>query len=84
MPQSPNGNGDQQIVISCTTNAKQRWVYFAAAKKPPRHADLPLWLNKALTDWQQDNPDKQIRSSLGIVTDGMTVAIHVWYEEVKE
>lgn len=79
-----NGNGDSKIVIICTTNAQQRWAYFAAEKEPPRKADVPFWLSKALGDWIRDNPTKLIRSSLGIVSDGMTVAIHVWYDEIPE
>lgn len=84
MKRSTNGNGDQKVVITCTTNAKQQWAYFAPDKEPPRKADLPLWLNRALNDWLQENPNKRVRSSLGIVSDGITVAIHIWYDDITE
>jgi hypothetical protein len=78
---SSNGNGDPKVVIACTTNEQRRWVYFRAEKEPPRTSDLPLWINRAFLDWQEANPTKRVRSSLGIVSNGMTVAIHAWYDE---
>ncbi len=76
-----NGNGDQKVVIACTTNDKRRWAYFRAEKSPPKSTDLPIFLNRAVLDWQEDNPTKRVRTSLGIVQDGMTVAIHIWWDE---
>lgn len=84
MKRSTNGDGKQRVVITCTEVAKQGWAYFAPDKEPTRKADLPMWLNRALNDWQQQHPNKRVRSSLGIVADGMTVAIHIWFDEIKE
>lgn len=42
---------------------------------------VSVYLTHAFHEWVVKNPQLRVRASLGIVEDGQTVMIHVWYDE---
>ena len=40
-------------------------------------ADL---ISKSITTWLEQHPEISVRSTLPIVKDGQTIAVHVWYD----
>lgn len=42
---------------------------------------VSVYLTHAFHEWVLKNPQHRVRASLGIVEDGQTVMIHVWYDE---
>ncbi len=39
---------------------------------------IPGLINRTLIDWLRNHPSVTVRSTLGIVEDGCTIAVHVW------
>ena len=57
------------------------WVIFQATPETdPRPDRLPYALNQSVTAWARQNPTLCIRATLPIVSQGNTVAIHVWFD----
>ena len=56
------------------------WAVFLASGTPPEPADLPLYLSKAVAAWQKQTPTLTVRATLPIVSNGNTVAVHVWFD----
>jgi hypothetical protein len=57
------------------------WAIFQA--KPdtdPRPDRLPFALGRAVTDMLRQTPTLTVRATLPIVSNGNTVAIHVWFD----
>jgi hypothetical protein len=42
----------------------------------------PNLIHRTLVDWLQKNPSVKVRSTLGIVEDGFTIAVHVWFDSM--
>ena len=40
----------------------------------------PRFIESAIMRWQQQNPGLKIRTTLPLVSDGNTVAVHVWFD----
>lgn len=55
------------------------WIYFELGEVKPSAGQLAYTLNRAMYDWLQDNPGVTVRETLGIVADGATIGIHIWY-----
>lgn len=75
-----NGNGTSQVTID-RVEMGAGWVYFEPGKNKPSVEELPSLLNRAMSDWLAENPSHVVRTTLGIVANGVTVGIHVWYDE---
>ena len=75
----PDQNGPTKVSIDMTEMGPG-WLYFDAGQNPPARDELPLWLNRCLVEWLQSHPDARPRSTLGIVADGATVGIHLWFD----
>ena len=58
------------------------WVVYQAGTPPPAEEDLPLALSQHLQKDLTENPSVRVRSSLPIVQNGNTVAIHLWYDDL--
>jgi hypothetical protein len=56
------------------------WVCFLASDPPPAPDQLPLYLSKTVSAWQKQNPMLTVRTTLPIVADGNTIAVHAWFE----
>ena len=56
------------------------WACFQAGENPPPLEMLPGYLNHTFYSWLQRNPEFQVRTTLPIVENGNTVAIHVWFD----
>ena len=55
-----------------------------ALKKLAEIERLPLLLSQSLAVWSSKRPNLKVRSTLGIVEDGYTVAIHVWFDHLDD
>lgn len=75
----PDGNGTPHYRINATEVATGHVVFEAGDPKPPPD-QLPYFLNHAVCDWQKENSQAVIRSALGIVEGGNTIAIHLWFD----
>ena len=76
-----NGNGTNEYSVKITEFPDQgHVVFYADDDHPPPAAELPTVLGHALQDWMGENPDVVVRSSLPIVQNGQTIAIHLWYD----
>jgi hypothetical protein len=73
------GNGDGKIEIGIVPLA-EGWIMFRAGITSGTDLSrIPTLLNETLIGWLKDRPNVQIRTTLPIVQDGCTVAVHVWY-----
>lgn len=78
-PEAKASGGEPQIVIHCDLIDKG-WVHIHAEKTPSAPSTLPYVLNDAFCRWRKQNPNLTIHAVLPIVSDGNTVAIHVFFD----
>jgi hypothetical protein len=74
-----NGDGQPDVTID-RVQLGPGWCYFEPGERPPSRDELPKFLNQAVTDWLQANPSAVVRTTLPVVSDGMTSGIHLWYD----
>lgn len=75
-----NGNGAPKVTID-VVQAGPGWVVVQAGDHKPEPHLLPEFLNRALMDWLKTHPECRVRTALGIVSNGFTVGLHVWFDE---
>ncbi len=80
MKSDSDGNGTGTVKVDAVRIASD-CVLFHAGDPPPTPNNLPLLLATALRDWLAANSACRVRDTLGIVVDGNTVALHVWFDE---
>ena len=77
---SMGGEGIQLVV----EELRPDWVVIRAAlsefRKQVELERLPGLLDRTLTAWLQERPMLRVRSALGVVEDGFTVALHIWFD----
>ena len=57
------------------------WMCFVAKEgTDPRLDKLPYALSRAIQDSLQQTPTLTVRTTLPIVSQGNTVAVHVWFD----
>jgi hypothetical protein len=44
---------------------------------------LPGLINQTLIAWLRERPSLKVRSTLGVVEAGSTIAVHVWLDKVE-
>ena len=82
MTKNTNGTTQQRFGVRCIEFGEQGYAVFQAdEKRPPEPDMLPGLLSKAFTSWVKQRPEITVKTTLPIVKDGQTVAIHVWYDE---
>ena len=55
------------------------YMVFRATKNVPMEA-RPRFIESAIMQWQKQNPGLKIRTTFPIVSEGNTVAVHVWFD----
>ena len=75
-----NGNGESHLTRIQVLEIRPGWTIFqpedtASAASP----HLPGALNHAVVEWVRDRPGLDVQASLGIVSEGRTVAVQLWY-----
>jgi hypothetical protein len=75
-----SGNGPPKITVTAVRKGPG-WLYFGIGQDLPLMTSATPFVNQAFCDWQKENPTYQVRSALGIVSDGATIGIHVWFDE---
>ncbi len=43
---------------------------------------IPKLIHRSLNDWLARRPHVRVRSTLGLVEDGYTTIVHVWYDSM--
>lgn len=71
---------DESITIN-VVEMGEGWIFFELGDVKPSPHKLAYTLNRAMYDWLQDNPQVVVRNTLPIVAEGITVGIHIWYDE---
>ncbi|MCH2130278.1 MAG: hypothetical protein MK179_14125 [Pirellulaceae bacterium] len=76
-----NGHGSENYTITITLFPEQgHAIFYAEGESTPSAEELPQALGQALQSWMGDNPAVVVRSSLPIVQNGHTIAIHLWFD----
>ena len=70
---------DNQVTIT-RVDMGTGWVCFQAGKKEPTREQLPGFLAHAFYTRLQRNPEFKVRATLPVVSEGNTIAIHVWFD----
>lgn len=78
---SGNGHANPQVTID-VEDPGDGWAYIHAGEKEPDLSVLPHLLNDVLLKWMKNYPDRRIVTTQGIVVEGTTVGIHIWYDKV--
>lgn len=81
MNRPPSGNGSGQHEVEVVPIAPD-WILLWPKGLEPWPADLPVGLNEVLVKWYRSQERIRIRHTQGIVKDGQTVGIHVWFERL--
>ena len=74
-----NGNGRSKIVIEAEQQGPG-WILF---KVKEAVSDPSLTIHHCLMEWLKER-GVRVRTTLPIVTGGMTVAVHLWYDGSEE
>jgi hypothetical protein len=56
------------------------WVCFLATEPPAKPEELPLYLSQSVSAWLRQTPTLTVRATLPIVSNGNTIAVHVWFD----
>jgi hypothetical protein len=75
----PQGNGQPQIEIH-TVEKKPGYVIICPATLDFLPEGLPAFLSQTLEKWVMDHPQYRVRACASFVQNGLTVALHVWYD----
>jgi len=71
--------GEPQVLIHCDELARG-WVCIHGESQPTDPVRLPYLLNDDFCRWLKENPKVKVRTTLPIVANGNTVAIHVFFD----
>ena len=74
-----NGKAAQAHVTVQFDRPRPGWVVLHI-KEATVGLDLSLHLHRALTEWLTSNPGVRVRAALPIVTNGQTLAVHIWHD----
>jgi hypothetical protein len=75
-----NGNGVASVTID-VEEPIPGWIRFTPEETPPAPDQLPVLLERAMCDWLLAHASCKPRAALAIVSEGATLAIHLWYDE---
>jgi hypothetical protein len=73
-----SGNGKSGVTIK-VTEVDDHYAVFTVGEHAPG-VDATKALHQCVTDWYQSKGQVRIYSSVPIVSEGSTWAIHVWFE----
>lgn len=79
MQQRPAGNGDPKIEL-ITIDKKPGYLIICPRTLDFLPEGLPVFLSQTLEKWVMDHPQYRVRCVEGFVQNGMTAALHVWYD----
>ena len=80
MAKRTNGTLRNRFEIKYTEFRELGYVVIQASEGPPNDLDMPTdLLSKSVTNWVKQRPEITVQSTLPILKDGQTVAIHLWY-----
>jgi hypothetical protein len=76
--QDGNGSSKVNIVIQ---NRAEGYVVIAPNNIDKLPEQTPIFISRSMDSWLEQNPTYRVRCAVPIVSDGMTIAIHVWFDE---
>lgn len=74
------GNGNTKVYIDAIEK-KPGYLIICPQTIAAVADQLPVYLSQTLEKWFVEHPSCRVRASVGIVMDGQTVALHVWYDD---
>ena len=79
MPKRTEGDGEPKVEI---LTAEKKPGYVIIYPKPLDYLPdrLPVFLSLTLERWVLEHPQFRVRAAAGLVQEGQTVALHVWYD----
>jgi hypothetical protein len=72
-----DGNGQTRTTINVREMLPGQVVFTIKKAGPGMNASVAL--GRAVLDWSKDHPDAEVTATLPIVSNGSTVAVHLWY-----
>jgi hypothetical protein len=75
----PNGEELPKIEVGVISSDDR--VLFRCKSSEP---NVPYALSMAVEDWCLKNPDCKVRTALGFVANGRTVAIRMWFDQLPK
>ena len=76
-----DGDGARRRMSIDIDDAGDGWEFLHPSTDQPPVDALAAFLSDVLVDWMKQHPKRIIRSTLGLVSNGTTIGIHVWYDE---
>ena len=79
------GNGKTYAggTIRCTDDGKG-CVWFRLHEGQPPDAEVAEFLGRSVGTWINRNPDRVVVGTAGIVSDGSTVGVNLWYRKLTK
>ena len=75
--------GTLQIVVDGSVNSAVIRPAMTEFKKLAEINRLPTPLSETLANWTRNRPDYRVHTVFGIMEDGYTVAIHIWFDRLN-
>lgn len=79
MEKRPAGNGDSVVEI-LTIEKKPGYIIICPKTLDFLPEHLPLYISQTLEKWVLEHPTFRVRCVLPFTQEGMTVALHVWFD----
>ena len=73
------GNGESKVTINVSEKRKG-YVIIAPDRIDKLPSQTPVYISLTLENWQKEHPGVHVRAVCPIVADGVTIALHVWYD----
>ena len=75
-----DGN-ESEFTVRMMEDVERGHVVLSADDDDPSSPEaLPVMLETAMQQWLEENPELFVRSTLPIIQNGQTIAIHIWYD----
>ncbi len=82
------GAGHGEVTIQVIDRPELGWAtilpQLSEFRKQVELERLPELLDKTLEHWMKGMPGVRVKTTLGVVENGYTVKIHLWYEVVPQ
>lgn len=75
-----DGNGQPKPTITVAVERPAPgWALFHV-KEATAGTDVSAFVHQTITTWLREHQQLRVRATLPIVTGGMTVAVHIWFD----
>jgi hypothetical protein len=74
------GNGDSKVNIVVQKQG-EGYVIITPDRIDKLPEQTPIFISRSLEAWQKENPTYRVRCVAPIVSEGQTLALHIWFDE---